>query len=70
MAIEERFDAFKVQEEWERQRDWNKRILAEDEALGEEVRRITAMLRDERRALLLQWLTSVNIDTKYNDERV
>jgi hypothetical protein len=70
LAIVERFDAFKVQEEWERQQDWNKRMLAEDGALGEEVRsRIAAMLRDERRALLLQWLTSVNIDTKYNNER-
>jgi hypothetical protein len=69
LAIETRFDAFKVQEEWERQQDWNKRKLAEDQALGEEVHRIAEMMRDERRTQLLQWLTSVNIDIKYNDER-
>lgn len=67
--LEARFEALRVQEEWEIKQDWNRRILAEDHALAEEVRRITVMMHDEKRTNLLEWLTSVNIDTKYNDER-
>jgi hypothetical protein len=69
LAVEARFDAFKVQEEWEKQQDWNKRKLAEDQALAEEVARIADMMEDEKRKELLEWLTSINIDAKYNDER-
>lgn len=69
LAVEARFDAFKVQEEWEKQQDWNKRNLAEDQALREEVHRIKELMDDGNRRKLLQWLTSINIDEKYNNER-
>ena len=68
-AVELEFNALRVQEEWEMQQNQNRRRMAEEQALAEEVGRIAKMMQDERRTKLLQWLTSVNIDTKYNDER-
>lgn len=69
LAIEALFDAFRVQEEWEMQQDWNKRKLAEEQALVEEITRITRMMQDEKDIKLFTWLSSVNIDAKYNTER-
>jgi hypothetical protein len=69
LNIEARFEALRVQQEWEMKQDWNRRTLVENHALAEEIGRIKVMMHDERRTKLLQWLTSVNIDAKYNDER-
>jgi hypothetical protein len=69
LNVEQLFDAFKVQEEWERRQDWSRRMLAKNQAIFEEVERIASMMQDEKRTKLLEWLTSVNIDAKYNNER-
>ena len=49
LKIEKRFEAYGVQEGWEKQQDYNKRQQAEDQAVGEEILRIADMLKVERR---------------------